>query len=135
MFYSNHSIIMKRLTRTELIEEAAKVFDQYLDVEKVIAVTDGNIFLPEAEGHANYHARVNGHTTMVISRAEVIQASNHEFSDPAEDNPVSNLEDSNPNPVPKKNPDVQTRVKKQKESEKSAKTGNRLIDTQNHIEL
>ncbi len=122
---------MKRLTRTELMEEAAKVFDQYPDVEKVIAVTDGNIFLPEAEGHANYHARVNGHTIMIISRAEVIQFSNL----PAENNPVSNLEDSNPNPVPKKNPDVQTRVKKQKESEKSAKTGNRLIDTQNHIEL
>jgi hypothetical protein len=63
---------MKKLTKAELIKEAAGVFMQYPDATRVIAVTDGNIFLPNAEGHARNHARSTGHSTMEITREEAI---------------------------------------------------------------
>ncbi len=146
---------MKKLTKAELIREAAGVFKQYPDVEEVIAVTDGNIFLPNAKGHARNHARTTGHTTMVITRDD---ANSPAKSEPKNSNPQKTQETgketvtgqasgepegtretdketvTGKTTAPAKKPDARSLAKEGKDKEKAAKTGNRKKDTQNHID-
>jgi len=68
---------MKWMSKEQLVNECSAVFQTYPDIEYVFAVTDGNIFHPNAEIHAKNHASFTGHDVIVITREEWLSATAH----------------------------------------------------------
>lgn len=63
---------MEKLTNSELLRLSASVFEYYPEEDTLLATTDGNFFLPQADHHASNHAKAFGLEVVKISREDIL---------------------------------------------------------------